>query len=316
MWRLLDELKTTPPSTTEIERVSAQIIARETFQRDSITSQAQAIGVQEGIGRSWTFMESDLLALQSVTPQDIQQAARTYFTRQRLSIGHVLPMHAKSESTSETTVPTTPEITPGDNSSPDRTLQSLAELEGKVPSSRTLDVQTWNTVEGAKVMFLAAPELPMFDLKLTFAAGSSRDGDAGGLAILTNGLLNEGVADKDAGQIADVFESVGASFKNGVENDTAVASLRSLTRWINANPSWNVCRTHRKPTFRTMRFLHIKISTRSRQLLKQNLTQGQRRTSQTCILQSPYTTSKYVLPIRFCDTRSQIKAFHGKLRCG
>ena len=41
-------------------------------------------------------------------------------------------------------------------------LQSLAELDGKAPSHRSLNVQTWNTAEGAKVLFVEARELPMF----------------------------------------------------------------------------------------------------------------------------------------------------------
>lgn len=108
-------------------------------------------------------------------------------------------------------------------------LQSLAELDGKAPSRRKLDVQTWNTAEGAKVLFVAAPELPMFDLRLIFAAGSSQDGNAPGLAMLTNAMLNEGVAGKDVSQIAQGFEGLGADFGNGAYKDMAVASLRSLS---------------------------------------------------------------------------------------
>ena len=33
-------------------------------------------------------------------------------------------------------------------------LQSLTELNGKAPSHRKLDVQSWNTAEGAKVLFV------------------------------------------------------------------------------------------------------------------------------------------------------------------
>ncbi|MEK1910978.1 MAG: insulinase family protein, partial [Pseudomonas chlororaphis] len=69
-------------------------------------------------------------------------------------------------------------------------LQSLAELDGKAPSRRSLDIKTWSTAEGAKVLFVEAHELPMFDMRLTFAAGSSQDGDAPGLAMLTNAMLN------------------------------------------------------------------------------------------------------------------------------
>jgi zinc protease len=85
-------------------------------------------------------------------------------------------------------------------------LQSLTELNGKAPSHRTLDVQTWNTAEGAKVLFVEARELPMFDMRLIFAAGSSQDGNTPGLALLTNAMLNEGVAGKDVSAIAQGFE--------------------------------------------------------------------------------------------------------------
>ncbi|BAN45996.1 pitrilysin family protein [Metapseudomonas resinovorans] len=112
---------------------------------------------------------------------------------------------------------------------PAQGLQSLAELNGNAPSRRTLDIQSWTTAEGARVLFVAAPELPMFDLRLTFAAGSSQDGATPGLATLTNAMLNEGVAGKDVTAIAEGFESLGAEFGNGAYRDMAIASLRSLT---------------------------------------------------------------------------------------
>jgi len=91
LWRLLDQLKTQAPSAEELERVRAQVIAGLVYERDSITSQASAIGILETVGLSWKMMDTELSDLQSVTPQDIQKAARTYFTRERLSVAHVLP---------------------------------------------------------------------------------------------------------------------------------------------------------------------------------------------------------------------------------
>lgn len=108
-------------------------------------------------------------------------------------------------------------------------LESITQLDGKAPARRDLDIQTWETAEGAKVLFVAAPELPMFDLRLTFAAGSSQDGDTPGLATLTNAMLNEGVKGKDVTTIAEGFEGLGADFSNGAYRDMAVAGLRSLT---------------------------------------------------------------------------------------
>ena len=91
LWRMLDDLKKTPPSPQELERVRAQVIAGLVYERDSITSQATSIGQLETVGLSWKLMDTELQDLQKVTPDDIQQAARTYFTRDRLSVAHVLP---------------------------------------------------------------------------------------------------------------------------------------------------------------------------------------------------------------------------------
>ncbi|WP_298186348.1 pitrilysin family protein [uncultured Pseudomonas sp.] len=108
-------------------------------------------------------------------------------------------------------------------------IESLAALGDQAPSRRDLAIQTWQTAEGAKVLFVEARELPMFDLQLTFAAGSSHDDGVAGLAMLTNAMLNEGVPGKDVGAIAAGFENLGANFGNGAYRDMAIASLRSLS---------------------------------------------------------------------------------------
>lgn len=91
IWKLLEELKTTPPSAEELERVRAQVIAGLVYNRDSISSQATTIGQLETVGLSWKLIDNELDELKNVTPADIQKAASTYFTRERLSIAHVLP---------------------------------------------------------------------------------------------------------------------------------------------------------------------------------------------------------------------------------
>ncbi|MFF7706432.1 insulinase family protein [Pseudomonas sp. NPDC007930] len=94
IWQLLDELKAKPPTPQELERVRAQLIASLVYQRDSISSQAISIGRLETVGLSWKLIDSEVDDLQKVTPQDIQQAASTYFTRDRLTTAHVLPLEA------------------------------------------------------------------------------------------------------------------------------------------------------------------------------------------------------------------------------
>lgn len=129
-------------------------------------------------------------------------------------------------------------------------LQTLKELDGKAPSHRLMDIQTWRTAAGSKVMFVEAHQLPMFDLRLTFAAGSSQDQKTPGIGLLTNAMLNEGVAGKNVEAIAQGFEGLGADFANGAYRDMAIASLRSLSAPDKREPALELfAEVVGKPTF-------------------------------------------------------------------
>ena len=97
LWKQLEQLKQSAPSQEELERVRAQVIAGLVYERDSISQQATTIGQLESVGLSWRLMDEELSALEAVTADDIQQAARHYFTRSRLSVAHVLPEETSDE---------------------------------------------------------------------------------------------------------------------------------------------------------------------------------------------------------------------------
>ena len=90
-------------------------------------------------------------------------------------------------------------------------------------------IENWQTESGLRVYFVNVPELPMLDLRLSFAAGSAYDGDNLGVAGMTTSMLNKGAAGLNADQIAEIFESVGANFSANAGRDTASISLRTLT---------------------------------------------------------------------------------------
>ncbi|HHJ36380.1 MAG TPA: insulinase family protein [Gammaproteobacteria bacterium] len=93
----------------------------------------------------------------------------------------------------------------------------------------TPKIQTWQTGNGAKVLFVPADDIPMLDVRVVFDAGSARDAGISGVAVLTNGLLAEGAAGKTAKEIAETFESVGAQLSNDAARDMALVGVRSLT---------------------------------------------------------------------------------------
>lgn len=81
------------------------------------------------------------------------------------------------------------------------------------------EIQSWNTSNGARVLFVAAPDLPMVDVRVVFDAGSARDGDTPGLADMTNSLLNDGAGPGTLIRLPDVWRMWGHSW----------ASVRSAT---------------------------------------------------------------------------------------
>ena len=98
-------------------------------------------------------------------------------------------------------------------------------------------IENWVTDSGLQVYYVQVPELPMLDVRLTFAAGSAHDGDKAGLASMTSSMLDKGAAGMNADQVAEAFESVGAEFSTGSARDMAWISLRTVTRAEQMQPA-------------------------------------------------------------------------------
>lgn len=195
-------------------------------------------------------------------------------------------------------------------------IESLDALGDQPPSRRNLDIQTWQTAEGAKVLFVEARELPMFDLQLTFAAGSSHDDGTAGLAMLTNAMLNEGVPGKDVGAIAAGFENLGANFGNGAFRDMAIASLRSLSAADKREPAMQLFnQVLGQPTFPDDALARIK-----NQLLAgfEYQKQNPGKLASLALFERLYGTHPYAHPSDGTAesipaiTREQLQAFHAK----
>ncbi|MBU0809223.1 MAG: insulinase family protein [Gammaproteobacteria bacterium] len=195
-------------------------------------------------------------------------------------------------------------------------IESLAALGDQAPSRRDLNIQTWQTAEGAKVLFVEARELPMFDLQLTFAAGSSHDDGIAGLAMLTNAMLNEGVPGKDVGAIAAGFENLGANFGNGAYRDMAITSLRSLSAADKREPAMQLFnQVIGQPTFPEDSLARIK-----NQLLAgfEYQKQNPGKLASLALFERLYGTHPYAHPSDGnaesipAISREQLQAFHAK----
>lgn len=97
-------------------------------------------------------------------------------------------------------------------------------------ASASLDIQHWETSNGARVLFVETHQIPMVKIEVGFDAAGARD-PAGkqGLASLVNALMDDGAAGMDEEAIAEQLASVGADYGGQSARDTAVLELRVLS---------------------------------------------------------------------------------------
>ncbi len=114
-------------------------------------------------------------------------------------------------------------------------LAILLLVSGTGRADSVLPIETWETDNGAEVLFYPADSLPMVDARVIFDAGSARDPEGkGGTATLTASLLEEGTTERAAKAVADGFARVGAEFSASANLESSAVRLRSLTQddWL------------------------------------------------------------------------------------
>lgn len=87
----VQELGQTPVEPGELERVKAQVVAAEVYQRDSVFYQAMRIGLLETIGLHWRVGDDYVRRIRAVTPEQVQQVALRYLGEDKLTVGVLRP---------------------------------------------------------------------------------------------------------------------------------------------------------------------------------------------------------------------------------
>lgn len=78
-------------SAEELTRVKTQLIAAQTYKRDSLMAQAMEIGGIEAVGLPWQDVDLMLEKLKSVTAEEVQAVAKKYFSDDTLTIAVLDP---------------------------------------------------------------------------------------------------------------------------------------------------------------------------------------------------------------------------------
>ncbi|MDP2880513.1 MAG: pitrilysin family protein [Azonexus sp.] len=102
-------------------------------------------------------------------------------------------------------------------------------------------IEHWVTPSGARVQFVESRVLPMLDVQVNFAAGSTFDpAGKSGLAALTRGALDLGAGKLDETAIAEQMADIGASLGGSADTDRASVSLRTLSAKDKREPALSI----------------------------------------------------------------------------
>ncbi len=97
-------------------------------------------------------------------------------------------------------------------------------------SYAALKINSWETKEGTKVIFVENHDLPILDINVNFFAGSAQDPNGKeGLANLTHHLMNLGAGGIDEEKLANQFSDIGAAIGGAIDLDRAYFKLRTLS---------------------------------------------------------------------------------------
>lgn len=87
----IERLKSELVTTAELDRIKAQVVAHDVYQKDSVFYQAMEVGVLETVGLGWKYAQEYLERIRKVTPEQIQQVTKKYLVDDHLTIAVLEP---------------------------------------------------------------------------------------------------------------------------------------------------------------------------------------------------------------------------------
>lgn len=98
------------------------------------------------------------------------------------------------------------------------------------PVNAAVNIDSWITDKGAKVLFVKNHDLPIIDVEVSFKAGSAYDRlESAGTASLTNHMMLLGSDNLKQEEIINKFTEIGAEIGSGFDQDKSSFSLRTLS---------------------------------------------------------------------------------------
>jgi len=88
----IEELQQAEVTEQELQRVKAQVVSSDVYERDSVYYQAMILGIFETVGLGWQLADEYVGRIQEITAAQVQAVARKYFIDDRVTVAVLEPL--------------------------------------------------------------------------------------------------------------------------------------------------------------------------------------------------------------------------------
>jgi predicted Zn-dependent peptidase len=226
---ILERLIAEGPTAEEVERVKTQYVSQTVQGLEQVGGfGGKAVALAEGqlYAGDPEHYKKELQAFAAVTPAQVQAAMRKWLTRPSYTL---ITLPGEREAYEEAAAaPSGANHTPA---SPIEKVERLPRPEiGEVSNVDFPDVQRAKLSNGIEVVYAHRDAVPATKIAIDFDAGlAADDADKLGLQSLMLDLMDEGAAGRNATQLAEAEETLGAGISTGAIMDRSVVSLSAVT---------------------------------------------------------------------------------------
>ncbi len=86
------DLQNKPVTEEELQRVKAQVISGDVYEKDSVFYQAMIIGTLETVGLSWHLADKYVGRVKAITAEQVMEVAKKYLINDRLTVSELDPL--------------------------------------------------------------------------------------------------------------------------------------------------------------------------------------------------------------------------------
>ncbi len=86
------DLQNNPVTKEELQRVKAQVISSDVYEKDSVFYQAMILGTLETVGLSWRLADVYVESIKGVTAEQVMSVAKKYLVDDRLTVAELDPL--------------------------------------------------------------------------------------------------------------------------------------------------------------------------------------------------------------------------------